>query len=1168
MNNKTESISLNKPETQIKNIKIANKDDDAILSVSAEIRAVSAENAADTITFISGAYVNSSELLSLFNWSFNVNDDEKYLKVDINGKEINNITFDSDSIPVSSFLNDNENFSVSAYFTKISENTFMLKSTINYDLINVSVEWNDVSKVHLYFPNGNLGYTNKYNLENILVKKWNKDEEKDIETKLVVNTYRDDVFLSSSHPGADVLRYDEKTGIIEEPYPTFRKNDLVKLHNTSLPVSAVFVSNDKSVVIDTNNDIHFTIVDAPFKKHDLNYVVRITNEDLFVSKLKTIIKKAHVDWINFDFESMKRVGVMTPQIYADYVETIAFTYCDAPDKSSFCLRTNEYLKDKVFKFVNSPDWNVNKNIYVNTNESFDLLDYTCIENRWVDDNVQYTKIIEPEETADILNYYSIDYQNSDINDIPSTILTPVIPVVKEFNTFVEAKLYDANTNYKSPLVDQEEFNIFVCSANININPKVNIYNTSNVLETRNNITSSFIIDEAFNYNYYPTSIPDNVKFNIKADSWVTDIDYITGKEYIKNTAKYIPHLDTKNIAASAYITVDINNSSDKFIIKPVKDFNIIEYGAPVFVSSRRPTFIFDINAPVEKSPISLVGYKNYEKDFDEKISVNQDVNIKTDTKNVDGVSGITDIYRLPNPNVSSWEELVSALPGLYINNNGILKGKITNLDVINTLSKRPSLPYLITVNNTKTIGLTIDYAYLSAYTGKEEDILSFRNIPTSLVTDNLGFITSGNLSRNIYPEYNTLLDVYASSQNNTSSLLLSSISVARLLFFDYKLKNKDILLSDSLNDSFNDMSAVLRYPLDKLFELAKDPIGLKRNVKFEVSGNDFLTAETTSSNVIFKNAAEQYGCLSSDINIYALSKSDFCNYETLLLDSGKILIPFIPPKDIRDSIQEPDLYGKYFQLNVGKNGFIMDNIYDIIQDKNSGKYLTPKPIYSVGTVYMSSDDIVRTWSTAGKDAIVIYEDGRILYLNTATNYNMVIDSMNFSAADDKKTEFKNDNNSVSINIYPTLTEYGIDSIKNICNSEGFYITKDAPVSAVTVYFNFQRPCYTSEMSFDLDYFYNDNDEVVLKNIPEEIEVGIRRRLVDHNGDIYSDKGFGCTIIPSKDFKSEHFTCELYDNFTYYPLTSFSLKFFVNNNTNDEYLFKIKNFKISYEAKEH
>ena len=1158
--NKIESISLNKPETQIKDIKITNSNNDTILSVSAEIRAVSAEKNADAITLISGAYVNSSELLSLFNWSFNVNDDEKYLKADINGTEINNINFNSDAIPVSSFLNDNENFSVSAYFTKISENTFMSKSTINYDLINVSVEWNDVSKIHLYFPNGKLGYTNKYNLEDIMVKKWNKDEEKDIETKLVVNTYREDVH-PLYYPGANVLRYDEKTSILREPYSTFSKKDLEKLHNTSLPVSAVFVSNDKSVVIDTNNDIHFTIVDAPFKKHELNYVVKTTNIELLRSKLKVIIKKAHVDWINFDYESMKYINLSLydNDIYDDHAEFFAGTRCNAPDNTSFDVRTVEY---KYFKFVNSPDWNTNKNIYINANESFDLLDYTCVKDRWIDNDVQYTKIIEPEDGADILNYYSIDYQNSDIDDIPTTILTPIKPIAKEFNTFVEAKLYDASTNYKSPLVDQEEFNIFVCSANININPKVNMFNTPNVLETRKGVTSSFIIDEAFNYAYYPTSIPDKVKLNIKADSWVSDVNYITGKEFIKNTAQYVPHLDIKTTEASAYITVDIKNSSDKFIIKPIKEFNIVEYGAPVFVSSLRPTFIFDINAPVEKSPISLVGYKNDKKDFDEKISVNQDVNIKTDTKNIEGVSSVTSDYRLPNPNVSSWEELVSALPGLYITNDGMLNGKIINLDVINALSKKTSLPYLITVNNSKTIGLTIDYAYLSAYTGKDEDILSFQRIPTGLVTDNMGFITSGNLSkRDIYSEYNTLLDVYTTKQDNTSAMLLSSISVARLLFFDYRLKNKDILLSDSLNDSFNDVSGVLKYPIDKLFSLVKNPLGLKSHVKFEVSGNDFLTAEMTSSDVIFKNTANQYGCLSADINIYALSKSDFYNYETLLLDSGNVLIPFIPSKDIRDNIQLPDLYGKYFQFSVGKKEFLLDNIYDLIQDKNTGNYLTPKPIYTVGHVSLTYDDLdMRYYSTYGKDAIIIYEDGRILYLNSASDYNTVIDSMNFYAVDDKILKFKNDNNSVSIYIPDNyLAEYGADSVKNICNSEGFYITKDAPVSSVIVHISFQRPCYVRDMSFDLDYTYNDNDEIVLKNLPKSIKVDKNVMLV-RDGQMSIEPDFDSSI---NKFTSKHITCDIRDTFRFRPSTVVTLTFFVNNNTSDEYLFKIKNFKISY-----
>lgn len=196
-----------------------------------------------------------------------------------------------------------------------------------------------------------------------------------------------------------------------------------------------------------------------------------------------------------------------------------------------------------------------------------------------------------------------------------------------------------------------------------------------------------------------------------------------------------------------------------------------------------------------------------------------------------------------------------------------------------------------------------------------------------------------------------------------------------------------------------------------------------------------------------------------------------------------------------------------------------------------------------------------------------------MYLNTATNYNMVVDSMNFSEDPDKKGYFINDNDSVSIFVENSgiLAKYGIESVKNICNSEGFYITKDASVSAVIIHIGFQRPCYIQNMSFDLDYFYNDNDEVVLKNLPEHIDVDIIRMLVDRNDNIYTDRGFGHTIMPSRDFKSEHFTddvCSIYGDFGFHPLTSIKLTFYVNNNTSDEYLFKIKNFKLSYEAKEY
>ena len=40
--------------------------------------------------------------------------------------------------------------------------------------------------------------------------------------------------------------------------------------------------------------------------------------------------------------------------------------------------------------------------------------------------------------ANLLDYYEISYQNSEINSVPTTILTPIIPISDSFNTIVEA----------------------------------------------------------------------------------------------------------------------------------------------------------------------------------------------------------------------------------------------------------------------------------------------------------------------------------------------------------------------------------------------------------------------------------------------------------------------------------------------------------------------------------------------------------------------------------------------------------------------------------------------------------------------------------------------------------------------------------------------------------
>ena len=89
--------------------------------------------------------------------------------------------------------------------------------------------------------------------------------------------------------------------------------------------------------------------------------------------------------------------------------------------------------------------------------------------------------------------------------------------------------------------------------------------------------------------------------------------------------------------------------------------------------------------------------------------------------------------------------------------------------------------------------------------------------------------------------------------------------------------------------------------------------------------------------------------------------------------------------------------------------------------------------------------------------------------------------------------------------------------------------------------------------------YNDNDEIVLKDLPKSIKVDKDVMLV-RDGEMSIDHDFGSTIDK---FTSEHVTCDITDTFRFRPSTSVTLTFFVNNNTSDEYLFKIKNFKISY-----
>lgn len=109
----------------------------------------------------------------------------------------------------------------------------------------------------------------------------------------------------------------------------------------------------------------------------------------------------------------------------------------------------------------------------------------------------------------------------------------------------------------------------------------------------------------------------------------------------------------------------------------------------------------------------------------------------------------------------------------------------------------------------KTIALTFDYAYLSSYTGKSDEICEFTNIPDGLTINNNGLINSEILSKeNILPEYNISLNVY-DVFNGASSLLLSQENIANILLFDYKFGNDYLVLNElsGINDPSSTLSS-------------------------------------------------------------------------------------------------------------------------------------------------------------------------------------------------------------------------------------------------------------------------------------------------------------------------------------------------------------------------
>ena len=1131
MNNKVENISLNNAETHVKNIQIVNADYTSILSVSAEFRAISASVNNANITLVSGGFINSVDLMSLFNWSFNINDQEKCLQLKTHDNIIN-IDSTVDILPVSSVITDTNDltFNVSAYFNEISKKTYMTETPVSCIIKNVSVDWNTTNNVHLYFPNGNSLSAKEYNLESMLVKSWNSE---DMETGLFVN--------SDSISG--VLAYDNN--VLSGAVTQLSLDELNKYNQMNLPVSAGFISNNHVTVIDTNNNVYLHIVDAQLKDTDFNFIIRDQDKESFSKTIERNLKgSSYVDWINFNSDSLKSVtniNFSSTSLLNDNSINVSFTLgCVNPDDlSSFNIRNGEI----TFTLVNPINWNDSNIIYVNSNESFDIVKIVCGQNPWDFDNSQYVKIIEPESTSNLLDYYEISYQNSEINSVPATVLTPVIPISDSFNTIVEAKFYNPATNEKSPAADQKAVGIVVCSSNIDIVNDAGIYNTPNILETRNGIPSSFVIEDSFNYEYSPLSISSLVQFNFEAKNWTKTADYIIGKDIIQNISEYSPHIDNKVITASAYLTLNNSGTGLNFMLKPVKEFDIIEYGSPMFLESIRPTLIFNVNNTVS-SDISVFGYKNFNKEFDEKITVNDEVNIQTTSQNIDGISGTINNFSLPT-NELTWEELVSIFPGLYIDSEGMLKGKITDINVINALQKESSLPYLITVNN-KTIALTFDYAYLSSYTGKSNEICEFNNIPNGLTLDNNGIIEPKLISKeNVSSEYNISFNVY-DVFDGSSSLLLSKENIAKLMFFDYEFKN-DYLVIDALNGMSAPSSVISSWTKSKIMNEAKSMFGVSSNITYDIEGNS-LSCKIDSSNIIFKNTNNNYEALTGEISAFANSNSSYSNYEKLALDTGKIIVPFIPNELTRNDLYQTVSYGKYYQITVADTSKEI-NLEQFMQNANSN-YILPELLWKSPTLNGVYNNGVYT-TTDSDYGIFVFEDGSVLYKDNYSNENIIIND-NITLIQNENNTYKDEENSIIFRLQNTnLNDYGSESLQNICNYDGFYILNGAVINnnTVTIYIEFtQRKCMINHVSYTFDNTYDDNGNEKLLSAPRQINIS----GYDNNTIMFTD-----TYTPG--------TAVTYDktfNVTG-PVSRIKLELKTNAITDNDYLVKLMNFSLSY-----
>lgn len=1055
----TDVIELKEPITYNKKISIVNNNF-SIQEKTFTIRIVNASPINDvSINIISGGILYREDLFKSFNFSSNINNDEIYFKLNTPKKTID-IFPDMTTISVDEF-DEISGFTanISGYFNNIAPSTFLSNSHIDFNMIFISVNWNPMDELHLYFPNGGLLSTKEYNLNNILVDSWNNVNER-VKTGLFI----DESILSS------VLSYD--SDMLNGANKTINENELSSFDGINVPVSACLLFNNNKAVIDTYNNMYIHIVDAYLKNTTLNFIIKNTDENAFRQIIEEKLKSnSYINWINFtdDIKHITNISFSSSSLLNDDKISISFTIgcLDLLNNTSFNLKNEEL----IFNFINEVNWKNVNDIYVDINTSFDVVSFTCNNPAWNIENDQYTKLIEFNNESSIMTMYEMQAQNTDVDSEPYTILSPLSGIKPGiYSTLTEATLFDKKNNIRSAIADQHKFNINVCSGYIS-NISGSLYNTKNTLETRNYIPSNFYIDNTFSYDIEPNELKQISNFNLSFtdESWNVTQNIINGKLELKYNGTKSEHIDNIEYPVTAYIKV--NNEIN---LTPVLDFKIIDYGFPVFLSNQVPTFIYKLNddESINSFNTPLIGYKNDNKEYDYEISINEDILIDTETE-YESEFIETEVLSLP-PSSSSWGELVNFIPGLSLK-NGILSGKITNMEFIKLLQNENSLPYIVNIDD-KKIALTIDYNYLSANTLVSEETHEYFNIPSGIIIDN-DIIKNTPVSYDgLSAEYNVGMNIY-DVYNGNKSLLVSRDNIAKLLYFDYKFDDDYIVYNElqgcaSKDDNLSSWNDGNVYNMLNTY----NTFGLSSHINYEISGNN-LIFDKTSSGFIFENESHNYEALTGEITAFGISKSDFCNVSSIILDTGKVIIPFIPNSNIRYNFNGYDLSGKYYQINIPSGH--MFNPYNFIQNINKkDKKDESNIIWKSPSSFLVND--TNDYEIVNENGMIIFENQKVLFVQRTSEINNMLP---YGLLNDTFTDY---DNVVSFTPPSNIGEEERESFRNICIDDGFYVLNSNSTSSIEFEMKYlHKKCMVNTISYSFGYDYDNNQ---LIGVPDSITI--------------------------------------------------------------------------------